>query len=65
MAVPFSWTGRVTFVDDRDSILVTEDQGDSLHDQLNKLDAIWAYKVNRAFSAHKNKRSGWSGNPVD
>jgi hypothetical protein len=38
---------NVTFVDDRDTILVTEDRGDLLHDQLNKLDSIWAYKLNR------------------
>jgi hypothetical protein len=38
---------NVTFVDDRDTILVTEDRGDGLHDQLNTLDSIWAYKLNR------------------
>ena len=38
---------NVTFVDDRDTILVTEDRGDVLHDQLNKLDSIWAYKLNK------------------
>ena len=38
---------NITFVDDRDTILVTEDRGDTLHDQLNKLDSIWAYKLNR------------------
>jgi secreted PhoX family phosphatase len=37
---------NVTFVDDKDTILVTEDRGDTLHDQLNKLDSIWAYKLN-------------------
>ena len=37
---------NVTFVDDRDTILVAEDRGDTLHDQLNKLDSIWAYKLN-------------------
>lgn len=37
---------NVTFVDDRDTILVAEDRGDLLHDQLNKLDSIWAYKLN-------------------
>ena len=36
---------NITFVDDRDTILVTEDRGDTLHDQLNKLDSIWAYKL--------------------
>ena len=38
---------NVTFVDDKDAILVTEDRGDMLHDQLNKLDSIWAYKLNQ------------------
>ena len=38
---------NITFVDDKDTILVTEDRGDTLHDQLNKLDSIWAYKLNR------------------
>jgi hypothetical protein len=37
---------NITFVDDRDTILVAEDRGDTLHDQLNKLDSIWAYKLN-------------------
>jgi hypothetical protein len=43
---------NITFVDDRDTILVTEDRGDLLHDQLNKLDSIWAYKLN---SQHANR----------
>ena len=38
---------NITFVDDKDTILVTEDRGDTLHDQLNKLDSIWAYKLDR------------------
>jgi hypothetical protein len=38
---------NLTFADDKDTILVTEDRGDTLHDQLNKLDSIWAYKLNR------------------
>ena len=38
---------NITFVDDKDTVLVTEDRGDTLHDQLNKLDSIWAYKLNR------------------
>src|SRR4030095_8833456 len=37
---------NLTFVDDKDTILVTEDRGDTLHDQLNRLDSIWAYKLN-------------------
>jgi hypothetical protein len=38
---------NITFVDDRDTILVAEDRGDTLHDQLNKLDSIWAYKLDK------------------
>lgn len=38
---------NLTFVDDKDTILVAEDRGDLLHDQLNTLDSIWAYKLNR------------------
>jgi secreted PhoX family phosphatase len=38
---------NITFVDDRDTVLVAEDRGDTLHDQLNKLDSIWAYKLNQ------------------
>jgi hypothetical protein len=38
---------NITFVDDRDTILVAEDRGDTLHDQLDKLDSVWAYKLNR------------------
>jgi Bacterial protein of unknown function (DUF839) len=38
---------NLTFVDDKDTILVAEDRGDTLHDQLNKLDSIWAYKLDR------------------
>jgi len=37
---------NITFVDDRNTILVAEDRGDTLHDQLNKLDSVWAYKLN-------------------
>src|SRR5215813_3793965 len=39
---------NITFVDDKNTILVAEDRGDTLHDQLNKLDSIWAYKLNRS-----------------
>ena len=38
---------NITFVDDKDTILVTEDRGDLLHDQLNTLDSIWAYKLDQ------------------
>ena len=38
---------NVTFVDDRNTVLLAEDRGDTLHDQLNTLDSIWAYKLNR------------------
>src|SRR5262249_52229117 len=37
---------NITFVDDKDTVLVAEDRGDGLHDQLNKLDSIWAYRLN-------------------
>jgi secreted PhoX family phosphatase len=30
---------------DRDTLLTAEDRGDTLHDQLNRLDSIWAYDV--------------------
>ena len=46
---------NITFVDDKDTILVTEDRGDTLHDQLNKLDSIWAYKLDRAASGEKHR----------
>jgi secreted PhoX family phosphatase len=36
---------NLTFVDNKDTVLVAEDRGDTLHDQLNKLDSIWAYKL--------------------
>jgi hypothetical protein len=39
---------NLTFVDDKDTILLGEDRGDTLHDQLNKLDSIWAYKLSPA-----------------
>jgi Bacterial protein of unknown function (DUF839) len=38
---------NITFVDDKDTVLVAEDRGDTLHDQLNKLDSIWAYKLDQ------------------
>src|SRR5438552_14972013 len=38
---------NVTFVDDKDTVLLAEDRGDTLHDQLNKLDSIWAYKLDK------------------
>src|SRR5947207_691713 len=38
---------NITFVDDKDTVLLAEDRGDTLHDQLNKLDSIWAYKLNK------------------
>ncbi len=37
---------NLTFAEDRDTILVAEDRGDTLHEQLDKLDSIWAYKLN-------------------
>jgi len=38
---------NVTFVDDKDTVLLTEDRGDLLHDQLDTLDSVWAYKLNK------------------
>ena len=38
---------NITFVDDKDTVLLAEDRGDTLHDQLNKLDSIWAYRLNK------------------
>ena len=38
---------NITFSDDKDTVLVTEDRGDLLHDELNKLDSIWGYRLNR------------------
>ena len=36
---------NITFADAKDTVLLTEDRGDTLHDQLNKLDSIWAYRL--------------------
>lgn len=36
---------NLTFTDNKDTLLATEDRGDTLHDQLNKLDSVWAYNV--------------------
>ncbi len=33
---------------DRTTLLATEDRGDTLHDQLNTLDSVWAYDVRDA-----------------
>lgn len=32
---------------DQATLLAAEDRGDTLHDQLNKLDSIWAYHIDR------------------
>ncbi len=37
---------NTTFADDN-TLEVTEDRGDMLHTQLNKLDSIWVYRVNK------------------
>jgi len=37
---------NTTFADDN-TLLVAEDRGDGLHTQLNKLDSVWAYRVNK------------------
>jgi hypothetical protein len=36
---------NITFSDKKETFLVTEDRGDLLHDQLNRLDSIWAYRL--------------------
>ncbi|MGH8101553.1 MAG: alkaline phosphatase PhoX [Chthoniobacterales bacterium] len=38
---------NVTFSDKKDTVLPTEDRGDTLHDQLNKLDSVWAYFLDK------------------
>jgi len=38
---------NLTFADDH-TILATEDRGDTLHTQLNKLDSVWAFAVHGA-----------------
>jgi hypothetical protein len=38
---------NLAFSDDKDTLLVAEDRGDLLHDELNKLDSIWGYRLNR------------------
>jgi hypothetical protein len=35
---------NLTFADE-ETLLATEDRGDGLHDQLNKLDSVWAFDV--------------------
>ena len=43
---------------------MTEDRGDTLHDQLNKLDSIWAYKLNQQHPDQKYRgpiRRAWPG----
>jgi hypothetical protein len=42
---------NLAFSDDKDTVLVAEDRGDLLHDELNKLDSIWGYRLNRENSA--------------
>jgi secreted PhoX family phosphatase len=37
---------NLTFVDDN-VLLATEDRGDTLHDQLNMLDSVWAFDVSK------------------
>jgi hypothetical protein len=38
---------NITFADKKDTLLVAEDRGDTLHDQLNKLDSVWAYNLKK------------------
>jgi len=59
---------NLTFVDDRDTILVAEDRGDGLTIQLNKLDSIWAYKTEQPASGQKHRgsiRCAWPGSYGD
>ena len=35
---------NLTFADEK-TLLATEDRGDTLHDQLNKLDSVWAFDI--------------------
>jgi secreted PhoX family phosphatase len=42
---------NLTFADNKDTLLAAEDRGDTLHDQLNKLDSVWAYNVKTGASA--------------
>ena len=41
---------NLTFADDN-TLLAAEDRGDTLHSQLNRLDSIWAYRVNDGSSS--------------
>jgi len=41
---------NVTFLDRR-TVLLTEDRGDTLHDQLNALDSIWSFDITRPKAA--------------
>jgi len=43
---------NLTFAD-TNTLLATEDRGDSLHNQLNKLDSVWAFSVNGRQSAKR------------
>ncbi len=55
---------NITFVDDKDTVLVTEDRGDPLHDQLNKLDSIWALQIEPGASGEKRRgpiHGAWPG----
>jgi hypothetical protein len=36
---------NITFADSKDTVLLAEDRGDLLHDELNTLDSIWAYRL--------------------
>src|SRR4029079_7025103 len=38
---------NLTFADNR-TLLATEDRGDGLHEQLNRLDSVWAFDVRGA-----------------
>jgi hypothetical protein len=41
---------NITFLDKR-TYLMTEDRGDTLHDQLNALDSVWSYDLGKSVAA--------------
>jgi len=43
---------------DVNTLLAAEDRGDSLHNQLNKLDSVWAFPLERQAVAQASHRSG-------
>jgi hypothetical protein len=39
---------NITFLD-KDTFLATEDRGDTLHQQLNKLDSVWSFDLTKSY----------------